>query len=133
MRRAGRQGRRGKAPDAFATRYVPAAVFAGAPRFHSGIGPGERPAILRTDESVLTPGQMRQLAPAGGGDITVNVMNAPPDTKANVTTSRDANGKQRIDIMLQRSVDDTAAAMVDSGQSSLNSSLERRYGLQPKL
>lgn len=47
-----------------ATRVVNPAAFIGAPRFHSGIGPGERPVIIRNDESVLTPGQMRQLAPA---------------------------------------------------------------------
>ncbi len=47
-------------------RMVPASIFAGAPRFHSGIGPGELPAILRHDKSVLTPKQMAQLAPKGG-------------------------------------------------------------------
>lgn len=48
------------------SRSVPAAAFAGAPRFHSGggyIGPGERPAILQPGEVVL-PRNMRL---AGGG------------------------------------------------------------------
>ena len=48
-------------------RYLPAAAFASAPRFHSGIGPGEVPAIIRNDEGVFTPGQMRHLAPVGAG------------------------------------------------------------------
>jgi hypothetical protein len=52
------------------TRNMPASTFRNAPRFHSGVGPGERAAIIRTDESVLTPGQMRALGPAGGG-VTV--------------------------------------------------------------
>lgn len=49
--------------DAMATRVVPRAAFANAPRFHSGVGPNERAAILLQTESVLTRGQMNQLAP----------------------------------------------------------------------
>jgi hypothetical protein len=52
--------------DSFPSRSVASSIFLTAPRFHSGIGPGERAAIIRTDESVLTPGQMRQLSPNGG-------------------------------------------------------------------
>lgn len=57
-------------------RAVHPAHFANAPRFHSGIGPGERAAVLRTDESVLTPGQMRQLAPKDDSPrVQVNIKN----------------------------------------------------------
>lgn len=57
-----------------ATRYIHPAYFNNASRFHSGIGPGERPAIIKYDESVLTPGEM-QLAPAGASpNITFNVI-----------------------------------------------------------
>lgn len=61
--------------DAVNSRYVHPAYFDNAPRLHSGIGPGEMPAVIRNDESVLTPGQMRQLAPSGsgGGETTVNI------------------------------------------------------------
>lgn len=114
---------------------VPASVFASAPRFHTGIGPGEMPAVIRRDESVLTPGQMRQLAPAGqggAGPITVNVMNAPAGTTAEARTTRDGNGV-KIDVMLKRMVDDTGAAAIASGESATNAALERRYGLTPKL
>jgi len=47
--------------DTFPRRRVPAAAFAGADRLHGGIGPGERPAVIRDDEGVFTPGQMRAL------------------------------------------------------------------------
>ena len=57
--------------DYFASRTVSSAVFRNAPRYHDGIGPGERAAIIRNDESVLTPGQMRALGPASGG-VTIN-------------------------------------------------------------
>ena len=46
-------------------RTVPARVFVGAPRYHSGgiagIRPGEVPTILRRGEGVFTPGQMAAL------------------------------------------------------------------------
>lgn len=62
--------------DAMQMRMVSPALFANAPRFHSGRSPREVPAIIRDDESVLTPGQMRQLAPARSvPSVTVNVIN----------------------------------------------------------
>jgi tape measure domain-containing protein len=55
-------GLEGQAP-----RYMPASIFATAPRFHAGrIAPDEVPAILRRDEGVFTPAQMARLGPAGG-------------------------------------------------------------------
>lgn len=56
--------------DNFATRAVNPAVFRNAPRYHGGVGPGERAAIIRNDESVLTPGQMKALGGVGG-NVTV--------------------------------------------------------------
>jgi hypothetical protein len=53
------------------TRTVPGAVFANAPRFHSGIGPGERAAIIRNDEGVFTPGQMKALGKGKGGNTVI--------------------------------------------------------------
>lgn len=61
--------------DTMPIRHLPAAVWAGAPRYHQGyFAPGEYPAILQKGESVLTPGQMRQVAGAGGG-ISVEINN----------------------------------------------------------
>lgn len=54
-------------------------VATAAERFHTGIGPGERPAIIRTDEGVFTPGQMRALGlmatgqTAPQGNLTISV------------------------------------------------------------
>ena len=53
-------------------RLVPAPLFESAPRFH--VGKGEIPAIIRDDESVFTPAQLRALGRAqraGGGDTYV--------------------------------------------------------------
>lgn len=44
------------------TRSVPAAVFDGAPRYHTGLARGEIAAILKDDETVLTQKQSRQVA-----------------------------------------------------------------------
>lgn len=42
-------------------RRVDPAIFASAPRYPRGVGPGERAAIIREDEGVFTPGQMKAL------------------------------------------------------------------------
>ena len=52
------------------TRHVPAMSFANAPRYHDGFAPDEIPAILKRDEGVFTPGQMKAL---GNSSLTINV------------------------------------------------------------
>jgi polyhydroxyalkanoate synthesis regulator phasin len=52
------------------TRMVPAAAFAGAPRFHSGLAPDEVAAILKRDEGIFTPAQMKAL---GGRSLSISV------------------------------------------------------------
>jgi hypothetical protein len=65
--------------EASSYRLVPSLAFAGAPRYHRGIGPGEQAAVLRKDEGVFTPGQMKALgflAKGGnsqGGQASPNV------------------------------------------------------------
>ena len=81
---------------------VSSSIFAGAPRYHAGVGPGERAAVIRTDEFVLTPGQMKALAPVsrpGAGQNTqVNVNNY---SGADVQQQkRSENGVDIVDIMI---------------------------------
>lgn len=56
-------------------RAMPAAAFAGAPRYHSGgvagFKPGEVPAVLKVGEIVLPKGQASQAAGGGGGGVSV--------------------------------------------------------------
>jgi len=71
---------------------------------------------------------------AGGGVVfqpQIIVNNAPTGTE--VKTSRGANGQPRIEVMIKRSMDDNNAALIDSGESATNKSLERRYNLRPVL
>lgn len=58
------------------TRSVPTVMFSGAPKFHEGrlpnLAPSEIPAIIKRDEGVFTPAQMKALGPAGGNtNVTV--------------------------------------------------------------
>ena len=67
----------GRGSELTRRRYgVPPEAFAGAPRLHRGRLPGLRdaeiPAIIREDENVLTPSQLRAVA-GGRGDIKVEV------------------------------------------------------------
>jgi hypothetical protein len=52
---------RGPYEEADRSRYVDSKLFfSSAHRYHSGVGPNERAAVIRNDESVMTPGQLKQ-------------------------------------------------------------------------
>jgi hypothetical protein len=54
-------------------RLVPAALFAGAPRYHrGGLAGDEVPAILRRGEEVLTRADPRHRENGGGESVVVN-------------------------------------------------------------
>lgn len=67
----------GIAGGAGRTRMVNPAIFAGAPRYHTGKGmglkPNEVPAILEADEEVLTRQDPRHVANGGGGSTGTSV------------------------------------------------------------
>ena len=87
----------GMGSDPSGYRRVPASMFAGAPRFHSGIGPGERPAIIRNDEGVFTPGQMRALGGARGRTV-VQIIN---NSGASVREERsEVGGEERLRLII---------------------------------
>lgn len=89
-----------------ATRYMDASIIAAAPRYHTGVGPDERAAIIRKDESVLTPGQMRALGPASAPPVSVTIeqyntfTNADPGSEARM---RDWSNKTK-DLAVQEAV-----------------------------
>lgn len=67
-----------------ASRSIPSAVFAAAPRYHeggiAGLKPGEVPAILKRGEEVLTEDDPRHVGNgggAGGGTTIINAIDAP--------------------------------------------------------
>lgn len=77
-------------------RVVPAHLFDGARRFHTGgvLGPDEEPIIARRGEGVFTPEQMRQLAPAGtAGNVRVEIVNqGTPQEVVSAQPTFDADG-----------------------------------------
>jgi hypothetical protein len=126
---------RGPGDATQAMRYIHPAYVDSAPRYHTGVGPNEQVAVIRNDESVLTPGQMRALGGRQGGSSApapeIHIHDAPAGTT--VTQSRGAAGQSQTHINLPRMVDDAVSAAIDSGQSKTNRSLERRYGSRPQL
>jgi lambda family phage tail tape measure protein len=108
--------------DVMPTRMLPASTWSGAPRFHSGIGPNERAAIITKDESVLTPGQMRQLAPAGGGPsaISVEIRNQGTPQQVVSATPRFDGARMVIDLVTR----DLAS------NGPISQSMQGRFGLR---
>jgi hypothetical protein len=65
----------GKGPyeDPWMKSMVPSLIFENAPRYHGGksyVAPDEEPVIIRKDESILTPAQMKAI---GKSDINISV------------------------------------------------------------
>lgn len=58
--------------DAIPTRSLPASLWDGALRAHTGLLPNEKPIVIRDDEGVFTPGQMRAM---GSPRVMVTVNN----------------------------------------------------------
>lgn len=124
-------------------RPVPRMLFARAPRFHNGrfYDPAsELPAIIRKDESVLTPGQMRALArapvpralPVDTGRntarntapvVNITVIN---QAGAEVETSRQQNSDGGIDLEIMV----TKAVARDMGRrnGATNKVLRNQFG-----
>lgn len=98
-------------------RPVLSSAFFGAPRFHSGIGPGEMAAIIRQEEGVFTPGQMKNMASLssivaaikgsgasakGGNSLAVNVpVNVNSDNKQMIAALQ-----SRIEATVIRTIKD---------------------------
>lgn len=111
------------------SRVVSAGLFANAPRFHGG----EIPAIIRDDESVLTPAQMRTLGGAGRAapNVTINI-STPQGTAAKVNQRRDANGDLNFDVMVDQ-VEGAIANRMVKGTSKVGATSEAVYGLSRKV
>lgn len=85
------------------SRALPLSAFIGAPRFHGGglVG-GERAIIAKDGETVLTPGQMRGLAPAGSTPAPVQIVNVHnySDQSAKTTKRTGSNGASITDVVI---------------------------------
>lgn len=126
------------------SRLLPASVFSGAPRFHSGGGFGadEYPAVLLRGERVLNRDETRAYN-AGQASVampSINVSTMPPNISVNVInqtgqqvqaqteTRQDANGGLNLDVILQQ-VDKGMAGLAKSGKSQFGAYMQKAYGL----
>jgi len=69
--------------DSAPTRQMPTGLLLGAPRLHTGLMSDEYPAILRKNESVLTPGQMKALGGQTAQTTNTLSINVPVNVDAN--------------------------------------------------
>lgn len=114
-------------------RRVDPSVFLDAPRFHTGgmvgLRSGERPIIAQDGEEILTeddPRHQRNLR--GASNVTVNIQNEAPGTRARVTGSQTDSTGTQIAIMVEQ-VESAMTHRARSGQSAFASWMEGRYGL----
>lgn len=112
-------------------RSVNPAVFAGAPRFHSGgLVPGEVPIIAKAGEMVLTPQQFKGLIGQrrGSGGVVVNVRNAPAGSQVQATDKgSDSMGRRQIELWF----DDQFARSAQRG--GVKNTLFSGFGIRPSV
>ena len=101
--------------------FMPAAMFAGAPRLHNGLMPDEYPAILQKGETVLPRGTK------AGSPVTVNIFEAP-GTQAKVRQRDNGNGGMTLDVIISQ-IEDRMSNNVAMGRGSLAPVLQSTYGL----
>lgn len=116
-------------------RSVPAAAFAGAPRFHDGGGyfaPDEYPAILQRGERVLNRDETRayHAGMASSREPQVNVViNNTTGEQVSTQKIRDGNGNTRIDVM----VGNVAAQQAAKPGSNLNRAIRGTTGARQSV
>jgi lambda family phage tail tape measure protein len=100
------------------------------PAYHGGRGPGEHLAMIRDDESVLTPGQMRTVSGMNQQQKTVvNVYENSSNTKVTTEEQQNDVGEREIRIM----IDDATAANMGTRGSRTDSILRNKYNARQRL
>jgi phage-related minor tail protein len=84
------------------TRALPASTWANAPRFHTGTGPDELPAVIKRTEGVFTEGQMRAMAPVSALAKAGPRINFSPTLHIDSRTDR-AEVAALVQVQLKRS------------------------------
>lgn len=118
--------------DPTSMRYVHPAYFDDAKRMHiGGIAGDEVPIIAKRGEEVGWPAQLAAKYGASGGNaapqVTVNVVNAPAGVKSQ-TSQTDANGNTRIDVVLNKAMDDAVGKSMSTGSG--RRVLGNQYGVK---
>lgn len=121
--------------DSLATGRINPAVFAGAPRFHTGgIVAGEVPIIAKRGEAVFTPGQLNALGGAINNQpevkLNINIQNSA-NAQVRTETSRGSGGELNLQVIIEE-IEGKMARNVSRGEG-LAPTLERRYSLNPAV
>lgn len=110
----------GRGPgDSETVRPVPSVAFADAPRFHAGIGANERAAVILKSESVLTRGQMQQLAPLSSVRDAVSINTARPGLTSGVSVSNTFNIAGPVDRRTMQQIAASAAQSLQTASRNL--------------
>jgi len=120
----------GRGPGEFGSlRYLTAAMVDMAPRLHSGrLGPHEMAAVIRKDESVLTPGQMKAMG-GRGGKTTVQIFENSSNTRVSQDKEEDELGNETIRVF----IDDLNADNTRRRGSRTNSVLRQTFNMKQRL
>lgn len=102
-------------------RSVDMGLFRGAPRYHSGIGPGEQAAIIRNDESVLTPGQMRAMGGSARVSVTL-INNGTPQRVDRQEEESDGRGGRNVKLVTSDAVADAISRPGSSANTAVQNS-----------
>lgn len=120
--------------DSLSSKVASPAVFANAPRYHTGGLVGDEiPIIAKRGETVFTKGQMDALGAELNNkpnvSVNINVHNNASGTTAKATSSQDANGNLSIDVMIEK-IEGVIGKNISKGEG-LSPILEQRYALNP--
>lgn len=120
-----------EAMDGF--RAMPMSTWDNAPRLHTGrIQGNEFAAILQKDESVLTPGQMRQLQPAGRGTTVALSLSVINQSGTPVQATARQRGDGGIELLLS-AAREAVAGDIATGQGPVTEALQGRFNLRPAM
>jgi len=111
------------------SKMVSPAVFAGAPRYHSGglVG-GEVPIIAKRGEGVFTPEQMRNLSPADSTRPYVTVQVIEDSSKAGTTEQSQGSNGEELRVFVD-SIKKSIAGDISSGSGVVSRAMENTYAL----
>lgn len=123
-------GHSGRGPgEFFQTRLIANMLASALPRHHNGVGPGEHAAVIRNDESVLTPGQMRALSGMGGKSINVSIYENSSNTQVTTEERQNQFGEPELKVM----IDDINAKNMATRGTRTESVLRYRYNARNRL
>lgn len=82
--------------DRLPLRLLPDSYFVNAPRYHSGIGPGEQAAVIKDDEGVFTQAQMKAMGKKSEVKVEIANIVSPEMFDSYMSTTRGQNAVMNV-------------------------------------